>query len=1188
MAEISKDKIRQLLFQSISSKYDISEAKFNRVWAQVDKTGIIDKVIEKKRKKAVSGYSTMDLDKLESLVSDDLVKNNELALEMIKHPNFNRELVNSIYNGLGVSVNMGKEGTYGEGIVLKRKLNLQQFYTNSAVSDLIVKLLNVSQFGRVFDPTCGSGRLFFKMPNQTMVHGIEIESDAYRIAKALYPQGQIIQDTTMHHIYEDVFDYVVGNPPFTLYWEDEMRIFKNTGYSNKIVSEMAVIESGVRSLKNGGYLSLVMPSNVWITKFIDQKNFIEYLQDIVDPICKIDLPTKTHEGTEWPVSLYIFRKTRSWKYGWDHRNESRIPQWQFTDRLNSFNTENIDNIVNEFKEKQIYKDAERYSIGIQNQAAYPLEVVEFKKFSTEEYLKSSIDIKSDDKVILDAIVEEIESFILPPLNIKPNGLHADLKVKAIRSHYPFKWSPSRKEYVDIFKQELTNLDQFIDERKKFDELPLIKNLHEYDCAIELGDGFKDAIEKRKEWVKFQDTPFEIWVDETDDFDWKKLYADQSISIEYPEIWDDWVQKLKKLEQDPKYVTFLPFLNRKDNWIKYLFEYQKIDVIRLATKASAIHAGQMGLGKTRSSIATAILKGYDHNLIVCKQKLVKTWIEEFEGLGLPTPYLIEYNDDLQDMEKHKWCIAPLEALRAKKDRPRPKYKKKRSNPKNDINYDYDYLSPVDVENETIEFLESLDFSENEINEIILDDVTVPFSKNPGKSEGAESKEAQKIQALKTMGLFADNLSGKFDYMIMDEAHDLSNPLTKQTQAVWRINPKQLLFLTGTPIKNRVKGLLSLLVIGWGEETTAQPYSKESFLEHFMQKKKITYEQMDSHGYIQSKTKEIEIPQINNPDDLRTLMAGKWLRRTKYEPDVSNNIKFPKPFINFVEIEPSEQEKVYAKQWYDELMRLKAEVMVAKKRLAAIRDRGDTDPELEAELKIKSAICVIMISKLRAVALCPQKNWLKSKTVTTDEEGEEDLSTMEKTINIPNPYKGGITPRQKHILSELVGRVKKGEQCYTICDFPDFNKLYLKKWLVDKNVKAEVIDGSVSQKKRNKIIKDFRDKKIDVILATIKTFDVGINIPAASYCAIMMPSWNWSDMEQAYNRMIRPQSKGERTVDIFILKDTIETYVNQLVQMKRYNMNYVLDYGERPPESEWQSWTDAVNAMFIDMKRGDFNV
>lgn len=1155
-------------------------------------------MLEKKRSGVIPGLKEKTLDELEALVSDNVVKNNLLALEMIKRPNFNRELVNELYNGLGVMVKMGKEGTHGKGIILKRKKNLQQFYTSSSISNLINKLLNIPEFARVFDPTCGTGRLFFHMPNPEMCHGIEIEHDAYKIARVLYPKAQLIQDSTIHYIFEEEFDYVVANPPFSLYWEDELGIFKFHGYKNNMVSEMAVMESAIRSLRQNGYLSIIMPSNVWLEKFYDKVDLVTWMKDEVDCIAKIELPSTTHKGTVYPTTLYIFKKsTGSWKEGWDTGKDSRLPRWLFTDKLASFEEAEIDRLINDIKRTNLWQYMNTFSESIPNQVPYRLKIKKIKEFSQADYLTSAVTVESADVVELDTQLKEFDSFILPPINLMPNGLHADLKINAIRSLFPFKWSPSRKEYVDLFKSQLANLDGFLDERKKYDDLQLIKNLHTYDCTVTHSPGFVDALAKRRAWVKFQDVPLEIWIDEKGDFNWKKEYADKGYSHAYPEVWNKWTKKLEVLENDSKYVTFLPFLNKKANWIKHLFDYQKNDVLRLTQKASAIHAGSMGLGKTRSAIATALLKGFDNNLLVCQKKLVTTWMEEFEGLGMTKPYLVEYVEDLDDMMNHQFVITTYESLRAKKDKKRPKGKKRNPAPSKDLSYNYDLKSEMQVEGEIRDLLRGFDFGEREIEDITI---TVPgtYKANPARKKGEESEAAKKIQELQTMPLFADHFTNKFGYMIVDEAHNLQNPLTKQTQAVWRISPKHLLLMSGTPIKNRVKGLLSLLLIGWGEDTTAMPYTKAEFLEHFMQEIEVEYEIADSHGYLSKKTKTVEIPQIANPDDLRTLMAGKWLRRTKYEPDVANNIKFPYPEVNFINIKPSEAESRYGRQWYDELNRLKGEVQDAKEELKALRDKRnsgwgwttemDADlEEKEAELRTKAGIIIVMIGKLRAVALAPQLDWLGKHTATA--EGDiENLTAMQKVIHIAEPYPGGRTPRQEQIINELTERVKRGEQCYTICDFPAFNRQLLKPWLDKKNIKVEIIDGAVTQKRRAEIINKFRDKKIDVLLATIGTFDVGINIPAANYCMIMMPTWNFSDVEQAYNRMIRPQSKGERTVDIFILENTIEDYVKQLMLMKRVNQEYVIDYGPRPPEQKWFGWIDAVNSMFVDIAKGDFNV
>jgi hypothetical protein len=72
------------------------------------------------------------------------------------------------------------------------------------------------------------------------------------------------------------------------------------------------------------------------------------------------------------------------------------------------------------------------------------------------------------------------------------------------------------------------------------------------------------------------------------------------------------------------------------------------------------------------------------------------------------------------------------------------------------------------------------------------------------------------------------------------------------------------------------------------------------------------------------------------------------------------------------------------------------------------------------------------------------------------------------------------------------------------------------------------------------------------------------------------------------MIRPASQGERTVDIFVLKDSIEHYVRQLAEMKRFNQEYVIDYGPTPPDAPWTKLMDAIAQMFNDIQGGQLNV
>lgn len=52
-------------------------------------------------------------------------------------------------------------------------------------------------------------------------------------------------------------------------------------------------------------------------------------------------------------------------------------------------------------------------------------------------------------------------------------------------------------------------------------------------------------------------------------------------------------------------------------------------------------------------------------------------------------------------------------------------------------------------------------------------------------------------------------GKFDYMVLDEAHGLKNAATRRYRRIAGVHSRQRLLLTGTPIQNNLVEVLTLL-------------------------------------------------------------------------------------------------------------------------------------------------------------------------------------------------------------------------------------------------------------------------------------------------------------------------------------------------------------------------------------------
>lgn len=1138
------------------SQSAVNELRLKAVMDEVE--DLLPESVLEQRKRLVADYIPDELelptdDKVEDqfelpatvTVTDDPIMNNRLALELIKKGpgKFDRELVNRLYNGFGVEVK-GTEGIFG--LNEKRKKNLQQFYTTPEICELAVNMLNIPMNASVYDPTCGHGRFFYYVPNQSLCHGVEYEPLAHKVATAMYPDATIILDNTVNHVWDNEFDYILGNPPFSITLEDVRRQLKFTGYANKIISHIATFEITIRSVKMDGLVVIILPSKTFAS-FEKYEDFKSWFKQNTSVLAEIQLPGggKTCKGTDWGMNLYIFKKSNN-----PYRNRYVDDDEVFKATVKSF--DDISRVLAEWKETTYYQeDVLSYSESRDTKTPTTIQPFDATQYKMSRLIGTSKEVMSTDSVTLDIGGEiDYNSFQRDPMSVVPNGVVAELKIANLSTkYYPPKWSESRKQNIDIFEDRVLRFDNIVDGKTAFDQHPLMDKLQVFDCGYNLTDELRDAIVKKAQFFAFQNTPFEQWIDSQQSSDWSYLHAEDGIQARYKTLFDQKMAELEEMAKDPQY-GFTDSRGRTVHLIGDLFYYNKVDAVRLALKASVIDASMMGTGKTRKALVAVLLKGFDHNLIICPSKLVPRWEEEFEILGMEKPLVLNTLDDVKKIPSHKFSLIGLTKCRTALDKViqqhQTKDKKKKTPRKNPV-YNADRVSSTTAENEAWEEL-GFDLS--------------PYAPraNPSMAQQREIETTAKAAELTKRMFFTDVFKNMFGCVVIDEAHELSNPTTAQTESVRRLRPSHWLMLTGTPIKNRVRGLFSLLDIGWKAGSSAFPYYQQQFIDDFVMIHEFDEAYTDSMGYRKSRTKEVELPSIKNPDQLIALMESKWLRRTKYEPDVQNSLQelgmqFVPPKITIEKTQLSEAEREYTNVWMNEFERIWEAAQTA---------RGEGSDAENAQKLI-----LPMITKLRQVAVAPQADLLD----------EEATASLRGIVDID--YKGGTTPRQEKMINDIVRRYHNGEKVFCITTFLGVNYT-LANMLEQKGLKAEIFDGSINIRKRMDMLDDFKDGKIDVLLATIKTMDTGLNIPEADACIILNPDWNYSDMEQAWSRMLRPKSKGEKEVIIYVNEGTIEDYVWQLAEMKSWNVNTVLDYIEGGEEPEWHSWKDAINAMIEDRK------
>nr|XP_017219977.1 PREDICTED: putative SWI/SNF-related matrix-associated actin-dependent regulator of chromatin subfamily A member 3-like 3 isoform X2 [Daucus carota subsp. sativus] len=142
---------------------------------------------------------------------------------------------------------------------------------------------------------------------------------------------------------------------------------------------------------------------------------------------------------------------------------------------------------------------------------------------------------------------------------------------------------------------------------------------------------------------------------------------------------------------------------------------------------------------------------------------------------------------------------------------------------------------------------------------------------------------------------------------------------------------------------------------------------------------------------------------------------------------------------------------------------------------------------------------------------------------------------------------------HLLDclEQIRRQKSGDKSIIFSQWTSFLDL-LEIPLKRRNIGFLRFDGKLSQKQREKVLKEFSETNVKmVMLMSLKVGGVGLNLTSASNVFLMDPWWNPAVEEQAIMRIHRIGQKKTVRVRRFIVKETVEDRMQQ-VQARKQRM------------------------------------
>ncbi|KAJ4266325.1 hypothetical protein NW762_004309 [Fusarium torreyae] len=390
------------------------------------------------------------------------------------------------------------------------------------------------------------------------------------------------------------------------------------------------------------------------------------------------------------------------------------------------------------------------------------------------------------------------------------------------------------------------------------------------------------------------------------------------------------------------------------------------------------------------------------------------------------------------------------------------------------------------------------------------------------------------------------------IVLDEAHWIRNPTSKQFRAVSSLITNRRWCMTGTPIQNKLEELASLASF-----LRLPPFpSKSTFQSNILTP-------LSQGG-----------PNYARP--LRAYLQAYCLRRTESHLDLLK----------------SSDESIY--------LSLSTEERILYKRILE-QSRREIDEIVSGTSNIKKYnVLFTTILKMRMLCdkgtlpasgastyLSPQKP--SAKCERCSEINEDDALLLEsfsfcpdcdRPLHLSSPYaESGLSPRPDYSIgSETMSQEAPSTNPHSTklsavvnqvyCYGTEAKHIVFSYWtstldaLVQLCNMAEIshvhIDGRTSYTERSKRLDTFRhDPKVTVLLMSIETGAVGLNLTAANVVHIVEPQWNPSVEDQAVARALRMGQTKEVKIFRYIMKNTVEENIIGLQKKKKRLATFTFD-------------------------------
>jgi superfamily II DNA or RNA helicase len=355
------------------------------------------------------------------------------------------------------------------------------------------------------------------------------------------------------------------------------------------------------------------------------------------------------------------------------------------------------------------------------------------------------------------------------------------------------------------------------------------------------------------------------------------------------------------------------------------------------------------------------------------------------------------------------------------------------------------------------------------------------------------------------------------VILDEAQNIKNPATRQTQAIRRLPATFRLALTGTPVENRLAELWSIMhflnpgFLG----------SQHTFRSYFALP-------IERYGDEQAAAR------------LRRLVSPFILRRVKTDPNVIQDL-------------PDKQEtKEYCTLSTEQATLYEAVVRESLQAIAGTRDDGFAGATAGATAGAndieRKGLVLAMLMKLKQICNHP------AQFLHQIDPGSEYGSAGEDPL-----ARSGKLERLVELVDELLDA---GDRALIFSQFAEMGG-FLRTFLQDRfGVPVLFLHGGTPPRKRNEMVEQFQQETGGprLFVLSLKAGGTGLNLTRANHVFHFDRWWNPAVEDQATDRAFRIGQKQNVQVHKFVCVGTLEEKIDAMIEQKKGLARAVVGGGE----------------------------